>query len=207
MANYVVSLQRSSGWFEGSFPFYQFIPRTADEEDPGGPEAREVTFPNDNGKVAERLLWFYKETADQTYADAGKRALEYLMVAQSPDGSFSRNDAGEQPALKGVDFVAWPALALWYGGVIFNNLKYRNSAYQGIGWISKQLTESGRVLTSYETAKTEAWRPVSSETAVAAESLRSCRKIYAGHGHLERHGKNRIGSAGIPGQERGHTKL
>src|SRR5690349_18733753 len=60
MAQYVISQQRTDSWFEGSFPFYRFIPRTPDEVDQGSPEAQEVTFPNDNGKVPELLLWFYR---------------------------------------------------------------------------------------------------------------------------------------------------
>jgi uncharacterized protein YyaL (SSP411 family) len=170
MARYVLSLQRPEGWFEGSFPFYRFIPRSADEVDIGSPEEQEVTFPNDNGKISERLLWFYKQTNDDSFGQAARRSVDYLRRVQAEDGSFSCNDAGEQPALKGVEFVAWPTIALMQAGTAFNDLAYRDAAMKGLGWISKQLTPSGRVRTSYETAQTEAWRPPSSETAVALKA-------------------------------------
>ena len=171
MATFVISLQRPLGWFEGSFPFYRFIPRTEDELDIGGPEARELTFPNDNGKVPERLLWFYQQTGDETYRIAARQGFNYLMKAQASDGTFSRNDAGEVDALKGVDFVAWPVIALMRAAWQFQSEDYRYAAIRGIGWMMDRITESGRIRTSYETAQTEAWRPPASETAVALKAF------------------------------------
>jgi hypothetical protein len=171
MVGYVLSQQRNDGWFEGSFAFYRFIPPSTDVEDIGSPEAQEVTFPNDNGKIADRLIWFYKQTGDETYKQAAVRLLNYFLRAQAEDGSFSRNDEGDQPALKGVDFVAWPTLALMQGAWQTSNETMRLAAFKGIDWMSGQMTPSGRIRTSFETAQTEAWRPPSSETAVALKAF------------------------------------
>jgi uncharacterized protein YyaL (SSP411 family) len=171
MAGYVLSQQRNDGWFEGSFAFYRFIPPSTDVTDIGSPEAQEVTFPNDNGKIADRLIWFYKQTGDETYKQAAVRLLNYFLRAQADDGTFSRNDEGDQPALKGVDFVAWPTLAMMQGAWQTSSETYRMAAFKGIDWMSKQITPSGRIRTSFETAQTEAWRPPSSETAVALKAF------------------------------------
>ena len=190
MTDYVVSLQRDDGWFEGSFPFYKYIPPTLDEEDIGSPESSVFAFPNDNGKIAERLLWMHTETGDERYADAARRALDYLMRVQAPDGTFSLIDHVEMPMLKGVDFVAWPMIALWYGSLILGEAKYHEAGYKAIAWLSKQLTSDWRVRTSYETAETEAWRPPSSELAVAvkayaiASRFSQDRAIWNGFGNI-----------------------
>jgi hypothetical protein len=171
MAEYVVSLQRTSGWLEGSFPFYRFIPRNADEVDIADPAWREVTFPNDNGKIPERLIWFYRQTNDERFRQAARYALNYLARVQASDGSFSCTDEGDMPALKGTDFVAWPIIALMNGAVLFEDEDYRVAALRGLDWLTRHITPSGRMSTSFETAQTEAWRPPSSETAVALKAF------------------------------------
>ena len=172
MVGYVLSQQRNEGWFEGSFAFYRFIPPPdAAETDLGGPEAQEITFPNDNGKIADRLIWFYKQTGEDIYLQAATRLLNYLLRTQAEDGSFSVNDAGDQPALKGVDFVAWPTLALMQGAWQAHNETFRQAAFKGINWMSEHMAAGGRMLTSFETAQTEAWRPPSSETAIALKAF------------------------------------
>jgi hypothetical protein len=173
MVGYVLSQQRNSGWFEGSFAFYRFIPPSLEPNavDVGSPEAQEVTFPNDNGKIADRLVWFYKQTGDEIYKQAAVRLLNYFLRAQAEDGSFSRNDEGDQPMLKGVDFVAWPTLAMMQGAWQTSSEAFRASAFKGIEWMSAQITPSGRIRTSFETAQTEAWRPPSSEMATALKAF------------------------------------
>ena len=190
MADYVVSLQRTEGWFEGSFPFYKYIPPSLDEEDIGSPEASVFAFPNDTGKIAERLLWLYKETNDERYGEAAQRTLDYLIRVQAPDGSFSLNDSGEVSWLKGVDFVAWPCIALYYGNLFLSDSKYHDAAYKAIAWISTKLTPDWRIRTSFETAQTESWRPPSSELAAAVKAYAIAarfsqdRGIWAGFGHI-----------------------
>jgi hypothetical protein len=132
LALYVVSLQRSEGWLEGSFPFYRFTPRNADEIDIGGPEVREVTFPNDNGKISERLIWFHRQTEDEVFLRAAHRSLGYLAKIQADDGTFSLTDEGDVPALKGADFVAWPTIALIYGAMLFQDEELRTAAARGV---------------------------------------------------------------------------
>jgi hypothetical protein len=171
MARFVISLQRPDGWLAGSFPFYRFIARVDDEIDIGGPDVREVTFPNDNGKVAERLWWFSRQSGDDTFLGPALKCCEYLMRTQAQDNAFSLTDDGDQPALKGVDFVAWPSIALIEGAVSLTSDSGRLAAVRGISWIYDHITPDGRVQTSYETADTEAWRPPSSELAVA---LKAC---------------------------------
>jgi hypothetical protein len=171
MVGYVLSQQRNEGWFEGSFAFYRFIPPTADVQDIGSPQAQEVTFPNDNGKIADRLIWFYKQTGEEAYKNAAVRLLNYFLRAQAEDGSFSMNDEGDQPMLKGVDFVAWPTLALMQGAWQTSSEALRMASFRGIEWMSKLITPSGRIRTSFETAQTESWRPPSSETAVALKAF------------------------------------
>jgi len=170
MSDYVVSLQRIDGWFEGSFPFYKFVPPALDEEDIGSPEASVLAFPNDTGKIAERLLWMYRQTEDESYGNAARRTLDYLTRVQAPDGTFSLTDGGDVPALKGVDFVAWPMMALWQGAVLLDDARYHDAGYKAIAWLSSQITSDSRIRTSYETADTESWRPPSSELAVAVKA-------------------------------------
>jgi hypothetical protein len=69
-----------------------------------------------------------------------------------------------------VDFVAWPSIALWQGGIILGEHKYHDAGYKAIAWLSTKLTPDWRILTSYETAETESWRPPSSELAVAVKA-------------------------------------
>jgi hypothetical protein len=168
---YVLSQQRTRGYFQGSWAFYRFIPPNTDIKDIGSPEEQEVTFPNDNGKITERLIWFYRQTGDEVYAQAARLALDYLRAIQAEDGSFSKNDEGDQPALKGVDFVAWPTMALMHGAWQFSDEKLRIAAFKGANWMIGQVTESGRIRTSFETAHTESWRPPSSEIASALKSI------------------------------------
>ncbi|MCL4507566.1 MAG: hypothetical protein M1434_03570 [Chloroflexi bacterium] len=173
MADYVVSLQRSEGWFTGSFPFYKFVPVKLEEEDIGSPESSLFAFPSDNGKVAEILLWFYKQTSDAKYARAADAVLNYLTRVQAPDGCFSLNDEGDVALLKGVDFVAWPSVALWQGAIILDDNKYHDAGYKAMAWLSAQITEDKRIRTIYETAGTGAWRPPSSDLAVAIKAYAS----------------------------------
>ena len=170
LAAYVMSLQRADGWFAGSFPFYKFVMVASDEEDIGSPESSVFAFPNDNGKVAEILLWFYRQTGESSYAHAAEATLNYFARIQAPDGSFSLNDEGDMPVLKGVDYVAWASNALWYGAVLLNDVKFRDVGYKAMAWISQQLTEDWRVKTMYELAGTEGWRPPSSDLAAAVRA-------------------------------------
>lgn len=181
MTDYVISLQRDDGWFAGSFPFYKFVPPTLDEQDIGSPEASVFAFPNDTGKVAESLLWMYGITDDERYADSARRTLDYLMRIQAEDGTFSLNDEGDVAALKGVDFVAWPCIALWQGAAVFGEEKYHDAGYKALTWLSSQITPDWRIRTSYETAKTEAWRPPSSELAIAVKAYAIAAKYSQDH--------------------------
>jgi hypothetical protein len=169
MAKYALTLQRAEGWLAGSFPFYQFGPTQPDEADPGEGVGG-ATFPHDNGRIADCLIWLYRQTEDEAYLNAAQRTLDFLLRIQSEDGTFSRTELGQdQDELKGAEYVARPTLALIWGGMGFRKQEYKDAARKGLIWLQGHTTNDGqgRVLTSFETARTDAWRPPSSETAAA----------------------------------------
>lgn len=172
LARFVRSLQRrEKGFFHGSFPFYLFRPEHPAEPDIGDgfgiPDLAERAWPNDNGKVIYHLLWFYKQSRSQGFLEAARRGLNYLQRIQSEDGSFSRTPQGEEVGFKGADFVIWPTVALIEGALVTQVDSFGEAARKGLMWLRRHQHPSGRMLTSYETARTEAWRPPSSETVAA----------------------------------------
>ncbi len=171
LADFVLSLQRhGNSWLDGSFPFYVFRPTVPDERDIGDdfgiPDLPEYAWPNDNGKIVTHLLQFYERTLDARFLLAAQQALAYLMRIQAQDGAFSLTKDGDAADLKGADFVARPSLALVEAARITDKRDYYDCALRGLRWLNEHRVPSGRSMTSYETARTEAWRPPSSETAI-----------------------------------------
>lgn len=183
LARFAVSLQRSGrGPLHGSFPFYRFHPQTPDDRDIGDsfgiPNLPEYAWPNDNGKIAAHLVWFFERTGDVRFGEGARAALSYLMSIQAEDGTFSRTETGDNPTFLGADFVAQPALALSVGARVFDNDTYWHSAERGLRWLDQHAHLSGRMLTSYETAGTEAWRPPASETAIALRTFAEAARTH-----------------------------
>ncbi len=176
LAEFACSLQRTEpGWRNGSFPFYLFRPQEPDEPDIGDafgiPNLPERAWPNDNGKITGHLLWFYEQTGNPAFLGAARRALDYLLRIQAEDGTFSLAEEGEEPGFKGADFTAWPTMALIRGALLLQAEDYRQGALRGLTWLRDHQAPSGRMKTSYETCGGEAWRPPSSETAIALKAF------------------------------------
>ncbi len=104
------------GFLDGSFRFYRLRPFDPNEKDSGDdfgiPNLPDYRWPNDNGKITEHLLWFYRQTGDSQFIYAARRALNYLLRSQAADGSFTRTAQGTNPNFNAADFVVWGAVAL-----------------------------------------------------------------------------------------------
>lgn len=176
LVDFVCSLQRrAGGFFDGSFPFYRFAPFSADEGDIGDgfgiPNLPEHTWPNDNGKITEYLLWFYRQTNEARFLEAGLRALDYLLRAQAHDGAFSLTAQGDNPNFKAADFVVWGAVALARGSVLTGEARHTLGAAKALSWLRDHQHPSGRMMTGWDTARFEPWRPPSSESAVGLHAF------------------------------------
>jgi hypothetical protein len=190
LARYVCALQeRGGGFADGSFPFYIFRPFTPDEPDIGRgfgiPDLPNFRWHNDHGKIAEYLLWFYRQTRDPDFARVAERTLAYLLRAQDDDGAFTRTPRGDNPHFRTADFVAWGAAALSCAHTMGGSKDYADGARKALGWLARQMHPSGRMLTGWETARFEPWRPVASETAVGLHAFVEGRWAFPGETWLE----------------------
>ncbi|MFQ3567516.1 MAG: hypothetical protein SNJ59_11015 [Aggregatilineales bacterium] len=176
LAAYACSLQdRGDGFANGSFPFYVFRPWMPGERDIGEgfgiPDLPNFRWHNDQGKIAEYLLWFSRQTADPSFEQAAVALLEYLLRAQDEDGAFTRTPRGHNPHFRAADFVAWGAVALSRAAPLDHDGRFACGAHQALRWLHKHMHPSGRMLTGWETAQFEPWRPPASETAVALHAF------------------------------------
>jgi hypothetical protein len=99
LASFVCTMQDTSGGFlDGSFPFYRFQPIMLDERDIGDsfgiPDLPNFRWHNDNGKITELILWFYRETGEMRFRETAERVLAYLLRAQGDDGAFTHTVRG-----------------------------------------------------------------------------------------------------------------
>lgn len=151
-------------WY-GSFPFY----RLDGWEDGGTGFAR---WQNDNGKVLIALLDMYEITGDSRLLESARHLADYWMSMQLPDGTYFRRDNCYTQGLhKGPCFVLWLIAGLQQCAALTGESKYRDSARKALDYVLTLQLPDGRFRTSYEIHKSEDWRPVSSENAIALFSL------------------------------------
>lgn len=149
-----------SVWY-GSFPFYLFDGWI---EDATG----NARYQNDNAKVLICLLDMYEETKDPRLLESARRLADYWAGMQLPEGPYFRRDRGVTQSLyKGPCFVFWLAAGLSQLGALTGEETYRDSARKALAYLLPLQKENGRFTTTYEIHKSEDWRPVSSESAIA----------------------------------------
>lgn len=149
-----------SVWY-GSFPFYLFDGWI---EDATG----NARYQNDNGKVLIALLDMYEETKDSRLLACAEKLAGYWMGMQLPEGTYFRRDRGVTQSLyKGPCFLFWLIAGLAQCAALTGKEVYRKSARQALQYVLPLQKENGRFTTTYEIHKSEDWRPVSSESAIA----------------------------------------
>ena len=155
-----------SAWY-GTFPFFVMDGTRENLDTRSG----DVTFQNDNGKVLLALVHLYRYTNDERLLSSAVKLADFWAGIQQKEGWFVRKDGRVPQAPQGPCFVLWLAaglVALWKetGGI-----KYSDAARKAYDYVLSLMMENGRVKTSYELCKTEDWRPVSSEAAIALYSF------------------------------------
>ena len=168
IVNWLLSVQDNddfSAWY-GSFPFYLYDGHTID---PGSGSAR---YQNDNAKVLICLLDLYEMTGDERLLTSACKLSDYWVGIQRPEGYFYRKDKFITQALyKGPCFVFWMAAGLMQCYANSKIEKYKDSANKALEYLLGLQLENGRFQTTYEIHKSEDWRPVSSENAIAVFCL------------------------------------
>lgn len=148
--------------WKGSFPFYLVDGYIIDNKS-------DITlYQNDNGKILTIMCQLYVAYKDERFLTIAKGIAEYWCKTQQDDGTFGIIDSKNMvECAKGPCFVHWltSGLFLLYG--ITKQSLYLDSANKGIEYIKSTIATDGHSKTSYEIARIEDWRPVSSETAMA----------------------------------------
>lgn len=164
LINWLLRVQNNdpdSMWY-GSFPFFLFDGWIVDNK------SGRATFQNDNGKVMIALLDMYEQTGDTRLLESAKKLADYWLARQRPDGTYYRNDGGiTQGLYKGPCMILWLIAGIAMLGNITGEQKYRDSARRGLDYVLPLQKADGRFTTTYEIQKSEDWRPVSSEAAIA----------------------------------------
>jgi squalene cyclase len=160
--NWVLQTQDTnmSSELYGSFPFYITAPR-----DGGKAFTEEFRWANDNGKIISAFVDLYNLLGDKALLDAALKGTVYWKKNQVNDGTF------KPEILKGVCFTAWMCNAFLQCHQATRDESLIPTIKKGIDWILSKQLNSGRFLTSFETANIENWRPVSSEQAIAVYLL------------------------------------
>jgi hypothetical protein len=124
MADYELSMQLPDGGFPGF-------------EGKATVKSPAVAF--DTGQIMFGLLAAYEETGNNRYADAARRAGDWLVANQSKDGCW--NDYLSQGTLHAIDArVSWALLCL---SSVTNERQYQQSACRQLDWILCRQSPSG----------------------------------------------------------------
>jgi hypothetical protein len=93
------------------------------------------------GQVILGLRRAYVETRDQRYLDAAKRAGDWLVSAQSPDGSWRAPGPETETLVHAYDArTAWSLLEIYR---LIPNAKYGRAARRNLEWTLEQQQENG----------------------------------------------------------------
>ena len=151
-----------SAWY-GSFPFYL----VDGYKDVPVINCLGPIFQNDNGKVLVALVHLYRETNDQRFLTSAVKLGDFWVGIQRSEGWFARKDGRVMEFFQGSCFTLWLATGLTMLWKETGCRKYDEAAGRAYSYVLSLLLDNGRMKTSYELCKTEDWRPVSSETAIA----------------------------------------
>lgn len=143
-----------------AFPFY------LTEGDKDNTKSK-LIYQNDNGKALLILCTLYERTGDPRLLYSARKCADFWLKTQERDGNFfCRALRMDKKQVYGPCFLLWLTAGLNLIGKITKEKKYYASAKKAFALL-KTMTRGGRILTSYELAGAEAWRPVSSENYIA----------------------------------------
>lgn len=156
-----------------AFPFYL---TDGWRDFPRGPH---LLYQNDNGKIIINLSTLYKETGDERLLIMAKKSADWWLSIQKEKGYYY-----DPLCINTEGRADTPCMHLWMMTAMFalfwatGEEKYKASGYKAFE-CAKKYIQNGRILTSYELNKAEAWRPVSSENYIALLCFALCYK-YTG---------------------------
>ncbi len=151
-----------------AFPFYL---TDGWRDFPRGPH---LLYQNDNGKIIINLCALYKETGDTRLLVMAKKSAEWWLSVQKEKGYYY-----DPLCINSEGRADTPCMHLWMMTAMFSlyfvtgEERYRKSGYKAFD-CAKKYIKNGRILTSYELNKAEAWRPVSSENYIALLCFALC---------------------------------
>jgi len=146
----------------GTFPFYRLDGILEDDS------LSNYLYQNDNGKVLVAMADLYELTGDRRLEEPMRLLADFWCGLQRVDGLFYQEGVpGMQAAWRGPAFSIWLALGLLLCGNHLNVPDYRAAAQRAFAWLDTLFLDSGRIRTTYEMEGQEAWRPASSENAIA----------------------------------------
>lgn len=128
-------------------------------------------YQNDNGKIIINLLDLYEKTGDVRLKKLAQKTADFWLSIQREDGTYHKDGVELlQRFPKAPCFVLWMMAAMYKCYSVFKEEKYLQSGRKAFRYI-KSIVKNGRLLTAFETEKTENWRPVSSENVIAIYCL------------------------------------
>lgn len=146
----------------GTFPFYLVDGIGSDDS------LSDYLYQNDNGKVLVAMADLYDLAGEKRMEEPMRLAADFWTDLQQPDGVFYRKGVpGLQAAYRGPVFSVWLALGLLLCGEYFQVPAYTEAARRSFARLNSMFLDTGRIRTTYETEGGEAWRPASSESAIA----------------------------------------
>ncbi len=127
MTDWEVKIQLPSGAVQGSV--YR------------GPKSDRRPEVFNTGQVILGWCRAFSETGDQRYLDAARRAGDWLIKAQSPDGSWRSNGPEAETPVHAYDVrTAWSMLEI---DQLANDGRYTEAAQLNLGWTLAQQQENG----------------------------------------------------------------
>ena len=138
------------------------------------PRGAHLLYQNDNGKIIINLCALYKETGDTRLLVMAKKSAEWWLSVQKEKGYYY-----DPLCINSEGRADTPCMHLWMMTAMFSlyfvtgEERYRKSGYKAFD-CAKKYIKNGRILTSYELNKAEAWRPVSSENYIALLCFALC---------------------------------
>ncbi|USZ67398.1 terpene cyclase/mutase family protein [Halorussus salilacus] len=123
MASWLVTLQLDSGGFPAGV-------------DPG-PDPEPSVF--NTGQILLGLVRAYRETGDETYREAARRASEWLVSVQHEDGYWDRFDYRDEIHVY-CSRVAWSLLEVYE---ITGVSEFRDAAVNHLSWVVSQQRSNG----------------------------------------------------------------
>lgn len=151
------------GLEDGTFPFYRMVvPEGRTTTDEGIWDYR---YPNDHGKLLELIGFLHDRAPRPAFDGVARGILDHLLAGQSDAGWYTLGGRdGSLPC-----YQAWATIGVIRMYERTSDEALRRSAARAVDYLRSLQGEDGRITTSYEINRKEAWRPASSETA---ETLR-----------------------------------